>query len=409
MGRLVFKYLFTFKNNVSNLTIQHNFNSMNKRSFFVAVILLLSGVSITYSQIDGLIRFDEQRLPQKREIINIPDVGGFKVLKCDFHMHTTFSDGTVWPIVRLQEAWQEGLDVISLTDHMEYQPHRNEVSTNNNLPFGIIKNDAAKSNMILIKGAEITRATPPGHFNALFTGDVTGFMTENTTAEKDREAIQKAYAQNAFIFWNHPGWKPNIEGSYEWLPLIDDLYNNKMLNGIEVFNGFGFHMKALDWCIDKGLTVMGNSDSHGLTKDTYDLSNDFIHRTMTLVFARDRSENSVKEALLAGRTIAWAGKYLAGREDNMVKLFNACVETGLSHYSETPKTGAELKYYEVRNNSDLYFEMELISGKATPKFILFPGSSQVIWAESGQSTLSYNVLTAYVRSDKNLRVELKLK
>jgi hypothetical protein len=308
----------------------------------------------------------------------------------------------------LQEAWQEGLDAISLTDHMEYQPHRNEVSTNNNLPFGLIKDDAAKSNVLLIKGAEVTRSTPPGHFNAIFTEDVSGFVTENS-GERDREAVQKAYEQNAFIFWNHPGWKPNIEGSYEWLPLIDDLYKNKMLHGIEVFNGFGFHMKALDWCIDKGLTVMGNSDVHNLIKDTYDLEHDYMHRTMTLILARERSESSVKEALLAGRTVAWAGKYLAGKEENVLNLFNACVEINPGHYSEKQKTGVELKYYEIKNNSDLYFELELSSGKGTPKFILFPGSSQVIWAESGQSALSYDVITAFVRSDKHLVVELKLK
>jgi 3',5'-nucleoside bisphosphate phosphatase len=382
---------------------------MSRRIYLLLAAFLLSGISSSFSQVsNGVMRFDEQRLPQKRDIITIPDVNGYKVLKCDLHIHTVFSDGTVWPNIRLMEAWQEGLDVISLTDHMEYQPHKNEVSTNNNLPYEFIKNDAAKSNVILIKGAEITRSTPPGHFNAIFTGDVSGFVAESS-GERDREAVQKASDQNAFIFWNHPGWKPNIEGSYEWLPLIEDLYKNKMLHGIEVFNGFGFHMKALDWCIDKGLTVMGNSDVHNLIKDTYDLKHDYMHRTMTLILARERSESSVKEALLAGRTVAWAGKYLAGKEENVLNLFNACVEISPFHYSEKQKTGAELKYYEIKNNSDLYFELELKSGKGTPKFILFPGSSQVISAESGQGKLSYDVVTAFVRSDKHLAVELELK
>jgi 3',5'-nucleoside bisphosphate phosphatase len=382
---------------------------MSRRIYLLLATFLFSGISSSFSQVsNGVMRFDEQRLPQKRDIITIPDVNGYKVLKCDLHIHTVFSDGTVWPNIRLAEAWQEGLDAISLTDHMEYQPHRNEVSTNNNLPYEFLKNDAAKSNVILIKGAEITRSTPPGHFNAIFTGDVSGFVTESS-GERDREAVQKASDQNAFIFWNHPGWKPNIEGSYEWLPFIEDLYQNKMLHGIEVFNGFGFHMKALDWCIDKGLTVMGNSDVHNLTKDTYDLKHDYMHRTMTLILAKERSESSLKEALLAGRTIAWAGKYLAGKEENVLNLFNACVEISPPHYSEKQKTGAELKYYEIKNNSDLYFELELKSGKGTPKFILFPGSSQVISAESGQSKLSYDVITAFVRSDKHLPVELELK
>ncbi len=376
----------------------------------IATLLILLCPGIVKAQPGtGVMRFDEQRSPQKREIISIPDVNGYKVLKCDFHMHTVFSDGTVWPNIRLQEAWTEGLDAIALTDHMEGHPHRNEVSTDNNLPHELIRNEASKNNIILIKGTEVTRQTPPGHFNAIFTGDLSGYVTDNTTGEKDREAVMKAAAQNAFIFWNHPGWKPNIEGSYEWLPFVEDLYKNKALKGIEVFNGFGFHMKALDWCIDKGLTVMGNTDAHNLNMHTYDQEHAYVHRTMTLVFAKQRSAESIREALEAGRTVAWAGKYLAGKEENVRNLFNACVETGQSHYSEKPKTGNLLKYYEIRNNSDLYFDLELRSGKATPGFILYPHFTQVISAEEAQTALRYEVVTAFIRIDKQLTVDLVLK
>jgi hypothetical protein len=383
---------------------------MNTFKHILGVCLIILGPVLVKAQTaNGVMRFDEQRSPQKREIISIPDVNGYKVLKCDFHMHTVFSDGTVWPNIRLQEAWEEGLDAIALTDHMEGHPHRNEVSTDNNIPNELVRNDAARNNIILIKGTEVTRQTPPGHFNAIFTGDLSGYVTDNATGEKDREAVMKAAAQNAFIFWNHPGWKPNIEGSYEWLPFVEDLYRNKALKGIEVFNGFGFHMKALDWCIDKGLTVMGNSDVHNLIRHTYELEHDFVHRTMTLVFAGERSAESIREALEAGRTVAWAGKYLAGKEDNVRKLFNACVETGRSHYSEKTKTGSILKYYEIKNNSDLYFDLELSSGKATPKFTLYPHSSQIISAEEGQNVLRYEVITAFIRSDKHLLTDLVLK
>ena len=53
--------------------------------------------------------------------------------------------------------------------------------------------------------------------------------------------------QDAFIFWNHPAWKvSSIEGSYEWIGFVDELFKEKVLGGIEVFNGFRFHKKALD-------------------------------------------------------------------------------------------------------------------------------------------------------------------
>ncbi|MGD8499689.1 MAG: hypothetical protein PVJ86_03535, partial [Phycisphaerales bacterium] len=55
-----------------------------------------------------------------RHEINFPDILNYKTLKCDLHMHTVFSDGSVWPTVRVDEAWREGLDAISITDHIEY-------------------------------------------------------------------------------------------------------------------------------------------------------------------------------------------------------------------------------------------------------------------------------------------------
>ena len=371
---------------------------------------LISGYIIVNAQVsDGVMRFDEQRRETRRQIINIPDVTGYKVLKCDFHMHTVFSDGTVWPNIRLQEVWQEGLDAFSITDHVESHIHQNEVIPDNNRAFDLIKTEAEKNNIILIKGAEVSRNTPPGHFNAIFAGDISGYITDRSTNEKDLEAISKASSQGAFIFWNHPGWKPNIAGSYEWIDFVDNIYKSKALMGIEVINGFGFHMKALDWCVDKGLTVIGSSDSHNLVESTYDFNHNYIHRTMTLVFARERSEAAIREALIAGRTVAWAGKYIAGKEDNVRNLFNASVELAKSHFKESAKAGVTANYYELRNMSDLYFELELRNGKGTGKVTLYPKSIQVISAESGQSSLTYEVMTAWVRSDKHLVVEFTLK
>ena len=41
-------------------------------------------------------------------------------------MHSVFSDGLVWPTVRVDEAYRDGLDAISLTEHIEYRPHKQE-------------------------------------------------------------------------------------------------------------------------------------------------------------------------------------------------------------------------------------------------------------------------------------------
>ena len=100
-----------------------------------------------------------------RAEIKIPDIPGYRTLKCDLHMHTVFSDGQVWPTVRVEEAWREGLDVISITDHIEYLIHKDDILKNHNRPYEIARAKAEELGIILIKGAEITRSMPPGHFN----------------------------------------------------------------------------------------------------------------------------------------------------------------------------------------------------------------------------------------------------
>lgn len=384
---------------------------MRKISTFL--FLLLTFTTVTRAQSDaGILGMDEFRSIKKRKNIDIPDISGFHTLKCDFHMHTVFSDGLVWPSIRVEEVWKEGLDVMAITDHVEYQPHKEDVLINHNRAFELAEDLAKKSNIILIKGTEITRNTPPGHFNALFIGDASEYI-ENREGELDKQAILKASEQKAFIFWNHPGWKEkSIEGSYEWIDFVNELHSEKSLHGIEVFNGFSFHKKALDWCVDKGLTVMGTSDIHNLIAHDYK-QDDNVHRSMTLVFAKERTEASVREALEAGRTVAWSSNYIAGKEEHVEALFNACVEMGSSYYTKVSesKNGEkqETNYYELKNNSDLNFHLKLKSGKGTEEIILYPQSTQIITANAGQPSLTYEVVSTYIRSDKHLSVLFNLK
>ena len=382
---------------------------MNQRNVCLSLLVLVPLLALGQRKdVEGMRYLDENRRPAQREQIIIPNVGAYQVLKCDFHMHTVFSDGNVWPTVRNQEVWQEGLDAYAITDHIEYTPHKEDVIVNHNRGYELLKESAAKNNLILLKGNELTRDTPPGHFNALYNSDASEYIVSRDTA-LDKEALMKASAQNAFIFWNHPGWKPGIEGSYEWIPFVDYLYQNKTLHGIEVINGFGIHLKALDWCIDKGLTVMGSTDMHSLVAHEYDLSKEYVHRTMTLVLAKERTAESIREALVAGRTVAWASKILAGKEEHVRALFEACVELMPVHYTEEKKNGDKINYYELRNNSDLYFELNLKNGNSTKRVVLYPRSAQQITASAETASLSGEVISPYVRSDQHLTVNFSLK
>ena len=91
-------------------------------------------------------------------------------------MHTVFSDGMVWPTIRVDEAFQEGLDAIALTEHIEYRPKLSDFTSKDHLrSYEIAKKAANDYDIILIKGTEITRKMAPGHFNAIFLKDANIF------------------------------------------------------------------------------------------------------------------------------------------------------------------------------------------------------------------------------------------
>ncbi|MDR2915016.1 MAG: PHP domain-containing protein, partial [Tannerella sp.] len=233
------------------------------------------------------IKAGKERLKARNEI-RMPRIDNYELLKCDFHIHTIFSDGIVWPSLRVQEAWEEGLDAIAITDHIEGQPARIGVEKgNHNYSYEMARDEAGRRDMILIRGGEITRSMPPGHLNALFINDV------NILDRKDyMEAIEEAHKQGAFIFWNHPGWGVD---EIKWHDVHETLFQKGWLNGIEVFNEFEWYPQALNWVNEKNLTIICNSDVHDVNERLYDF-NKTDHRPMTLVLAKERSEEGIREA-----------------------------------------------------------------------------------------------------------------
>ena len=94
--------------------------------------------------------------------IEFPDLPGLKTLVCDLHMHTVFSDGSVWPTIRVQESFKDGLDAISLTEHLEYQPYSADIpNPDRNRSYHVAKKyaDDEKKNKV---GSSIGWVCPSG-------------------------------------------------------------------------------------------------------------------------------------------------------------------------------------------------------------------------------------------------------
>lgn len=339
-------------------------------------------------------------LTAQKRVLNIPDIPGYVTLKCDFHMHTVFSDGNVWPTERIEEASRDGLDAIAITDHLEYLPKKQYITPDHNAAWEITQNLARERNLILVHGAEITRKMPPGHFNALFIEDANPLNNPDFMS-----AVEAAVKQGAFIQYNHPGWKAQEkDGIPKLYPVHIDLIAKGWLNGIEYFNEFEHYPLVLDMCHDNKLAVMGNSDVHDIISEIYKAP-EHTHRPVTLVFAKERTSESLREALFAGRTAVWYDDYLAGFEEYTAPLFRAAVIPGVPFRDDTKSI-----WFEVHNNSDLPFD--LTGGlEGSPADLILPANSKIIIKADRRfldQPLKYSVKNIITGNGTVLEVEISV-
>ena len=311
------------------------------------------------------------KAPQmQRKEFHLPDVNGYHVYKADLHLHTMFSDGNVTPEFRVQEAWYDGLDVIAITDHIEgrkwegkmlkflkgYLPKgtvpvndrvsrqpadKRGIQADLNVSYQSAAAVADEYGMTVIPGAEITREPVAiGHFNALFIKDANKIYDANPAV-----AIENARQQGALIQHNHPGWRRT---SVKMTEFETQVYEKGYINGIEVMNGVQFYPSVLQRAQERRLYVAANTDMHLTTQLYYQGE----QRNMTLIFAKDKSLQSLKEALKERRTLAYSYGTVAGDEQLVKDFFLACI------HAEVIKTDANGKHkVMLTNNSSVDFHL----------------------------------------------------
>jgi tetratricopeptide (TPR) repeat protein len=149
----------------------------------------------------------------------------------------------------------------------------------------------------------------------------------------------------------------------EWDKAIADLNEAIRLKPdfAEAYYGRGiFYGKRGDW--DKAIADC-NEAIHDPDLRKESTSQD--HRTMTLVFAKERSILSMKEALESGRTIVWFKDQLIGREELLNPFFAACIEVS----KPTIQSKTHL-FVEVRNNCQADIHLEQIAALGSHPVVL---------------------------------------
>jgi hypothetical protein len=333
-----------------------------------------------------------------RREIQFPDIPGYQTIVADFHTHTVFSDGLVWPTVRMNEAWREGIDAVAVTDHIEYQPHKDYVSDDHNASYKVALPTAQRKNMMLIKGTEITRDTPPGHFNAVFITDVDPINKTDFL-----EQVEVAIEQGGFVFWNHPGWKGTEKGS--WRAIHDTLHERNWLGGVEVLNGERYYPEAHRWCLDKGLAMLGNSDLHQPSLRHHTKTGD--HRALTLVFVKAFTQDGIKEALKDARSAAWGQNKLIGRSEHLGPLFDASIKVYPAHHADTKHL-----WVEIENTSHLTYELKRTGDKGPASITLDADARVIVRVEKperdGDIALEYEAENVLVAPETGLPVTLTI-
>ncbi len=396
---------------------------MRKFKFLFVASAIFAFVASAVAQKKNDITLSVHTGKHRQEII-IPQVMGYNVYKADFHTHTIYSDGNITPSLRVREAWNDGLDILSITDHIEYRRIERDLikymgeyikEEYRNLPKGVNTNlqgvaadergilvnlnqgyeEAVESNqqygMLIVRGVEITRNE--GHYNAIFTTD------NNKIYHPDiKQSIKNAVDQGAFVFQNHP--KNDKSTSTSMTPLAEELHNSGLVTGMEIGNGWAFWGRLVPYCIKNNVPMFSNSDGHSTIAERFQPHyNNGVYRNMTLVLAKNCDEKSIKKAIQEGRTIAYHNNRLVGQEKYLAELFKASVT--IEHLCDNKKETMVL----LTNKSSLPYSVKV--GKS--EMVVHAMSSVQLVLPKGSSGAEFVVTNLICGGNKRVKVTMNFK
>src|SRR5690606_12456692 len=245
--------------------------------------------------------------------------------------------------------------------------------------------------LLISQGVEISPRFPPYHNNALFLNDANALpidymksgkkkfvMKDSITHDQLMAPFVEAKRQDAFVFYNHPG--------YSWWDKKDtaiftsfhqELLDAKILGGVEVVNSGVYNIIAHRLAMEHDLTMVCNTDAH------YDIYPRYAdsHRPMTLVFAKEKTVEGVKEALVNRRTALYFDDFIVARQPETKAFFKAAIKVTTERRI---RNGEPLLVVNLYNDSEIPFKIQASADYDIEKWPL------------GQTTLTPNDTTAII-------------
>lgn len=337
-------------------------------------------------------RPEGSRGPWNPRKVDIPDIYGYRTLKADLHTHSCLSDGYVTPEYRVYEAWLDGLDVLCVSDHIPQTKIEDA-----NQPYKEAERAAKERGITLIRGLELSAMEPIGHINLLFVEDCNRYWCSKKgdyyfgDCKVADSLLGLARKEGAYVQLNHPGW-PDMDSRFTDFQL--ECIRKGLVNGVEIFNGYEFYPRAIDEALQYGLTMTSATDIHFSTAAIYGEK----HRNMTLIFAGENTVESVHEAMMKGRTVAWANDKLAGEEKWLRALLHASIDCVFA------KTDEKNLFFRFYNRSDISY---LLTSGNDQEFILLEAHKYCdITRNASDTSKFFRVENMYTSATSRLEIPL---
>lgn len=206
-------------------------------------------------------------------------------LRCQFHCHTTASDGTPEPAELAAHYAEAGFDVLAVTDH-----------------WGITI--PVDERLLVLPASELSArlGRPPFEAEVLALG-IDALPEPREEFPTLAACAEWVVAQGGVAFLAHPRWSMLVPEDYRGAPALAgvEVFNG----GCEIQQGSGLSDEIWDALLDAGLrpTAIATDDAHDAGSPAG--SDSLVGWTM--VRARERSREAVLEALRVGSFYASAG------------------------------------------------------------------------------------------------------
>jgi|GEM_PF-5772810 hypothetical protein len=309
-----------------------------------------------------------------RRDLSWPRIDRFDVVLCDFHCHTTHSDGALSPQERVFEAFEDGIDLLAITDH--------------NTSSGFQEaSDVANGSVMVIPGIEVSTRnySEGGHF--VLIGPAMEGMRKPDIRE-DRELldwIRACKELGAISILAHP--LPAMT------PIVSEMMEEGLIDGIEVENqscrgdwesrqmyGSWFYPQAMGWARGRRISILACTDAHVLARTQGS------QRSCTLVLSRDRSWEGVRDAILEGRAVGWFDGMLWGPKELLDLIWSGSVRFQTKYEISPSFKGKELVF---ENLSPFPFRVSI--SECSVPWVRFPDREMIIWPK-GKSFIGFDLL-----------------